>query len=203
MARLALVSSILENVSVYRLWQATHAEQKLAPLRRHNDVRSARRVLDVGCGPGINTKLFRHAEYLGVDWNEAYIRYARRRYRREFVVVDVRTFEPQSGEKFDFIFVNSFFHHIDTANTRTILKRLEGLLTPDGHVHVVDLVLPDRPSVARALARWDRGEFPRPLAEWRQLFTEAFDPVVFEPFPIRVFGVTCWAKVYFKGRRKT
>jgi SAM-dependent methyltransferase len=202
MARLAVVSSLLENVTVYRLWQATHAAQKLVPLRRHNDLGAARRVLDVGCGPGINTSLFEHADYVGLDWNEEYIAFARRRYGREFVATDIRTYEPDQNQKFDFIFVNSFFHHIDTPGTRTILRRLHDLLSPDGHIHVVDLVLPDRPSPARVLARWDRGEFPRPLELWRELFTEVFEAVVFEPFPIRLLGVTCWSKVYFKGRRK-
>lgn len=203
MARLRLVSRLMENVTVYRLWQATHAEQKLAPLRRHNDLRSARRVLDVGCGPGINTRLFPHAEYLGIDWNDDYIAYARRRYAREFLTEDVCRYHSRPGEAFDFVFVNSFFHHVDLENTRRILRRLHDLLTPDGHIHIIDLVLPESPGLPRFLARWDRGEFPRKVGEWRAIFEEVFDPVVFEPFSIRLGGVNCWSKVYFKGKRRS
>ena len=46
-----------------------------------NDVASVRRVLDVGCGPGTNTRYFEHADYLGLDINRGYIESARRRFK--------------------------------------------------------------------------------------------------------------------------
>ena len=93
-------------------------------------------------------------------------------------------------------------HHIDTANTERILAHLATLLSEDGHVHVLDLVLPPRPSIARFLARADRGDYPRPLEEWRDLFTRAFEPVVFEPYSLGVAGATLWSMIYFKGRAR-
>ena len=180
---------LMEHTLAYRVWQAPFAEKKLAPLYAHTDVARARRVLDVGCGPGTNTAHFLHAGYLGIDFNPAYIESARRRHGREFVVADL-------------ILANSLFHHIDTASTRKILAHLATLLSDDGHVHVLDLVLPERPSVSRFLARADRGEYPRPLAEWRELFTEAFEPVVVEPYPLGAAGVTLWNMIYFKGRAR-
>jgi hypothetical protein len=69
-------------------------------------------------------------------------------------------------------------------------------------VHILDLVLPARPSVSRLLARADRGAYPRPLDQWRELFTTSFEPVVFEPYPLGAGGVTLWNMVYFKGRAR-
>jgi trans-aconitate methyltransferase len=192
----------MEFTPAYRLWQAPFAERKLAPLWAHNDVVRARRVLDVGCGPGTNTHHFTRADYLGLDFNPAYIESARRRHGREFVVADVTKYEVQRDQRFDLILANSLFHHIDTANTRRILAHLATLLSDDGHVHVFDLVLPPRPSLARVLARLDRGEFPRPLEEWHALFTEVFEQVVFEPYPLGAAGATLWNMVYFKGRAR-
>lgn len=197
-----LHARVMENTLAYRVWQAPFAEQKLAPLFAHNDMSRVRRVLDVGCGPGTNTQHFAKADYLGIDFNPAYIESARRRHGREFVVADVTKYEVSRDERFDLILANSLFHHIDTASTARILAHLSTLLSDDGHVHVLDLVLPPRPSVSRFLARADRGEHPRPLEEWRTLFTDAFEPVVFEPYPLGVGGVTLWNMVYFKGRAR-
>ena len=104
--------------------------------------------------------------------------------------------------RFDFILINSFLHHVDTPSTRGLLSQLGALLTEDGHVHILDLVLPARPSVPRLLARLDRGEFARPLEAWKQMFTETFATEVFEPYALTGLGATLWEMVYFKGRAK-
>lgn len=191
---------VMENTLAYRLWQAPFAERKLVPLFAHNDVSKARRVLDVGCGPGTNTRHFASAEYLGIDYNPAYIESARKRHGREFVVADVTKYDVPADQRFDFILANSLFHHLDDADTRRILAHLATLLTDDGHVHILDLVLPSRPSISRLLARADRGDYPRPLARWGEIFSESFQPVVFEPYPLGAAGLTLWSMVYFKGR---
>ena len=193
---------VMEHTLAYRVWQAPFAERKLAPLLAHNDIPRVRRVLDVGCGPGTNTAHFAHADYLGIDFNPAYIQSARQRHGREFIVADVTTYEVTPERRFDLILANSLFHHIDSANTERILAHLATLLSDDGHIHVLDLVLPPRPSISRFLARADRGDYPRPLEEWRDLFTRAFEPVVFEPYALGVAGATLWSMIYFKGQAR-
>src|SRR5438477_4210429 len=69
-AALSVLSAIMESAPVYRIWQAPYARQKLALVRRHNDLRRALRVLDVGCGPGTNTPAFTHARYEGTRSEE-------------------------------------------------------------------------------------------------------------------------------------
>jgi SAM-dependent methyltransferase len=197
-----LHAKLMDHTLAYRAWQAPFAERKLAPLFAHNDVARTRRVLDVGCGPGTNTHHFAGMDYLGIDFNAAYIESARQRHGREFLVADVTRYEVPGDRRFDLILANSLFHHIDTTNTRRILAHLATLLSDDGHVHVFDLVLPARPSVSRLLARADRGDFPRSIEEWWDLFTETLEPVVFRPYPLGVGGVTLWNMVYFKGRAR-
>jgi SAM-dependent methyltransferase len=194
---------LMENALAYRVWQTPFAEKKLAPLYAHNDPARSRRVLDVGCGPGTNTAHFASADYLGIDINPAYIESARRRHGREFVVADVTKYNVVPEQRFDLILANSLFHHIDSASTRRILAHLATLLSDDGYVHIFDLVLPARASISRFLARADRGEYPRPLDEWHDLFTSAFEPVVFEPYPLGAAGITLWNMIYFKGRARS
>lgn len=202
MAMLKSLAGAMGRPAVYRLWQSPFAEAKLAPLSRHNDLARVRSVLDVGCGPGINTRHFAHTRYRGIDINARYIEYARSRYRRDFITADVCTYCAPEDERYDFILLNSLLHHIDTKNTLRLLRQLHGLLSPDGHVHILDLVLPERASVSRYLARSDRGEFPRPLEDWRRIFGDAFETVLFEPYSLGLCGVTLWNMVYFKGKAK-
>ena len=203
-AAMRLTDWLLERPLVYRTWQKPFVEQKLAPILRSSDFTRARRVLDVGCGPGTNTSHFGNADYVGIDINPSYIASARRRYSRRFVVADVTSYSATAEGAFDFILVNSLLHHVATPGVRRLLSHLATLLSDDGHVHIVDLVLPpERFSIPRALARADRGDYPRPLAEWRQLFGEAFEIVDFEAFPLVAGGVTLWNLVYCKGRVRT
>ncbi len=195
-----LAASALERTWVYRAWQAPFANQKFAPLLAHTPLTGVRRVLDVACGPGTNTKFFADTDYLGIDFNERYIQDARRRFGRNFVVADVRSYVAAPEDRFDFILVNSFLHHLNTNDVMGILTHLKSLLTEDGYIHMLELVLPPKPSIARQLARWDRGKFARPLNEWREIFENLFEPVVFEPYPLTGLGATLWNMVYFKGR---
>ena len=190
---------IMEHTLAYRLWQRPFQEQKFAPIARHNDLARASSVLDVGCGPGTNASFFKHTNYLGVDINEGYIAYARERYKMRFLAADVSRWSMDGLGRFDFVFVNSFFHHVPDDDAATILARLHRIVASGGHLHVLDLVLPRAPSAARLLARWDRGDYPRPLERWRQLLGEWFEPVVFEPFAVTGFGLPLWHLVYFKG----
>ena len=197
-----LLSGVMDQVTAYRLWQAPFAEKKMAPVRQYNDLSNARKVLDVGCGPGTNTRSFEQAEYLGLDWSPSYIDYASRRFGRKFIVADVCSYDPPPGVLYDFILVNSFLHHIDDDNSLRILSKLKDLLTKDGHVHILDLLMPENAGVARLLAQWDRGDFARPVERWKDLFSVHFETVVIEPFPLTAFGISLWHMVYFKGRAR-
>jgi len=159
-----------------------------------------RRVLDIGCGPGTNAKHFTETEYLGIDINEHYIADARKRYRREFVACDVRTYSPPREARFDFVLVNSFLHHLNSDEVHSILTHINTMLTDDGHVHILELVLPDSPSIPRLLARWDRGKFARSQQDWSTTFSKLFEPVVFEPYRLTGAGATLWNMLYFKGK---
>jgi SAM-dependent methyltransferase len=194
-----LTDTLLEQSSVYRLWQAPFATRKFAPVLAHNNVSRINRVLDVGCGPGTNSRQFTHAKYLGIDINPAYVESARRRFRREFVVADARTYRADPEGRFDFILVNSFLHHIATADVVELLSNLRSFLTDDGSIHVLEPVMPSGWPLARLLAYADRGKFVRPLQEWKAILTGVFHPIVLEPYSLKGAGITLWNMIYFKG----
>jgi SAM-dependent methyltransferase len=197
-----IAEALLEQTQVYRLWQAPFAADKLRPVLRQDDLRRARRVLDVGCGPGTNTAHFQDADYVGIDINPRYVAWARRRHGREFLVADIRTYVFPEGQKFDFVLVNSFLHHVDAEEARRILEAVSRTLAPGGTAHILDLVLPERRSLARWLARHDRGRFARRLEDWRGLFGSIFEVTLLQPYTLSLLGVPLWNMVYCRGQAR-
>ena len=196
------VVKLLERPRVYLAWQRPFVASKLGPVWQHNDRSRIRRVLDVGCGPGTNSAEFAGLEYLGVDVNPAYIAHARRRHGEAFAVADVQS-EPIPGRgTYDFVLVNSLLHHLEDEAVSSLLAGLHEYVSPDGHIHVIDLVLPELRGLPRMLARADRGRHARGIPGWRALLSEHFREVVFEPFAVPSRGPMLWSMVYFKGRPK-
>jgi SAM-dependent methyltransferase len=192
--------SLLEHPAVYAAWQAPFAAQKFAPVEKWLRGRTIRRVLDVGCGAGTNAERFKDVDYVGIDINERYLQAARARFRGHFLHADLTSADLSSLGTFDMILANSFLHHVTDADVERILAQLLRLLAPDGTIHILDLVLPDRRSLAWVMARLDRGGYARPVERWRALFGAAFEPILFEPY---FLGGRLWSMVYFQGRRKS
>jgi SAM-dependent methyltransferase len=191
---------LLEHPAVYSAWQAPFAARKFAPVERwlrHNPVQ---RVLDVGCGAGTNAAHFTDTDYVGIDLNEEYLHAARARFPGQFVQANLITADLTSLGTFDMILANSFLHHVSDDAAERILAQLSRLLAAHGTIHILDLVLPPRKSLAWMMARLDRGEFARPIEQWRTLFETAFSSIHFQPY---FFGGRLWSMVYFQGRRKT
>jgi SAM-dependent methyltransferase len=194
------VVKLLARPRVYLAWQRPFVATKLGPVWTHNERANIRRVLDVGCGPGTNSAEFAGLDYLGVDINPAYIAHARRKHRGAFDVADVRTGSIPGQGTYDFVLLNSLLHHLDDDAASSLLSDVRRYVSADGHIHVIDLVLPERSGMPRLLALADRGGHPRSLAAWRALLSEHYDEVVFEPFAVPSRGPMLWSMVYFKGR---
>ena len=108
----------------------------------------------------------------------------------------------QDEGTYDFVLVNSLLHHLDDDSVSSLLADLRRYVSDDGHIHVIDLELPEQRGIPRALALGDRGDYPRSLQAWRALLSEHFDANVFERFPVPARGPMLWSMVYFKGRPK-
>jgi SAM-dependent methyltransferase len=193
------VKQLLDLSWVYRAWQAPFVAQKLVPLRRRHPGLPFRRVLDVGCGPGINAPAFAHTDYLGVDLDAGYIADARKRFGDHFMVGDAADLKLSADRKFDCIFVNSLLHHLTDEQVARLLTSVRALLAPGGTLFVVDLYVPAA-GLPRRLALADRGQFPRALPHLRSLITHAFCLDAEELFRLRIGPLTLWTMVYYEAR---
>lgn len=191
---------LLDHPACYSAWQAPFAQQKIAPFLNANDVAQISRILEIGCGPGTNATLFNHADYIGIDLNRRYIDSANSKYDGTFIHGDATTFELDSSESFDAVLINSLLHHLDDEAVDATLLRAAKALCPGGHFHCCDLVLPKHRSVARWLARLDRGDYPRDLARWDSMLSGHFQTELFQPYSVGFCGLTCWQMFYFRGR---
>jgi SAM-dependent methyltransferase len=194
----------LDTAGLYLAWQAPFVKQKMAPLVRRHPGLPFRRVLDVGCGPGVNAGAFAHTEYLGVDLDPGYVATARARHGDRFMEGDAGDLQLSDAQPFDCILINSLLHHLDDAQVRSLLQSALKVLSPDGTIYVMDLHLPDGTSLPRALALADRGKFARPLRRLRALLAEQCTIQVEEEFTLHLGPLTMWRMVYFeldRGRR--
>lgn len=194
-----MIDQILSHPAVYRAWQAPFVKQKLAPFLANSSIGPDDRVIDIGCGPGTNAGVFEPKGYVGADLSPEYVDSARDRFpQHQFEVWDITKPGPDLGT-FDVALVNSVFHHLSDAETVTVLSALPSFLRGGAQIHIIDLVLPPDRSLARTLAKLDRGEFPRSLDQWRTLFGGLMNVKILEPFRVGLFGSRMWDMVYVQG----
>lgn len=192
---------LLDHPAIYAAWQAPFVRQKVAPFLRHNRIDLIRRVLDVGCGPGTNARLFAAADYLGVDIDPGYVARAVERFGPRFRVGDAAALDFTDGVQFDCLFINSLTHHLDDGALDALLSRTD-LLADDGQLHLIDLHLPER-GIPRWLALADRGQHPRPLPDLRAAIGRHWAVECEETFHLKMLGIRMWAMVYFRARPRS
>lgn len=190
---------LLDHPTVYNLWQGPFAAQKLVPLRARLGDGPYGRVLDVACGPATHTAHFFAPGYHGIDLNPHYIAGATRRFGPHFEVADATTYRGTPGTRYDLILINSFLHHLDDAQVRTVLDHLRTLLAPGGTIQILELVRPQRGLFPRLLAALDRGKFARSLDAWRDLIGASLRITHSEPYALGAPGLDLWAMYYLEG----
>jgi SAM-dependent methyltransferase len=193
------LAGLVANPLVYRLWQAPFASQKLVPVLGDLNWTCARRVLDVGCGPGTNAALFANRDYRGVDADPRYVEFARERYGDKFLLGNAVDYPWETLGTFDVVLVNSLLHHLDDEAVLSLLHNLRKALAPEGVLHICDLLLPARGGIPRGLALLDRGKHPRTFDHWMGLFSTSFRTVAALSYPLTLCGISFFEMVYFRG----
>ena len=119
--------------------------------------------LDVGCGIGGYRSLFPN-NYTGIDINQSYIDYAKHTYPGDFFVMDCTNLKfPDST--FDHVVTVATSHHLNPQDLILMLSEALRVLKDDGHLHIIDAVLP-RSKFSWGKILWfklDRGGHPRTL----------------------------------------
>ena len=138
-------SYLMENSEeIYRLEQKTDSNS-LQKQAIWAGLKPGMRVLDVGCGSGITTKMLKalvgsKGDVVGIDASAQRIAYATKNYSDNgvtFIQKDIYSDMNCLG-KFDFIWVRFFLeYHANSA--QNIIKFLVNLLSPNGILCLLDL----------------------------------------------------------------
>jgi SAM-dependent methyltransferase len=168
--------------------------RRIALMRRWRILDGDPSILDIGCGIGQYAGVTR-GDYLGVDLNDRYLDWARRRRggsSRAFRSVDVRELAAE-GRRFDLVLMVDFLHHLADDACIDVLESARALA--GSHVVSFEPVTVQ----PRALGRWivenDRGDHVRSLSRLEELLGRAgLDPSRNEALqlgPINTRAILC------------
>jgi len=121
-----------------------HAVQRIRRMLPLFELNGHQRVADFGCGNGVLSELIRDrvAEYVGVDFSDAFVREARRRkaehrirnarYHRG----DIVAFCAEHQDRFDAAFALDFVEHLYDDQLLRIGRAIHGALKADGLLYL-------------------------------------------------------------------
>ena len=130
------------NPALY-LHFADERTRPAAELLARVPLQQARRVVDLGCGPGNSTALllerFADAQITGVDRSPAMLEQARQHLpQAEFLQADITHWQPDADARPDLIFANATLHWLGAH--QILIPRLFSQLAPGG---VLAIQMPD------------------------------------------------------------
>ncbi|MBU0605763.1 MAG: class I SAM-dependent methyltransferase [Candidatus Omnitrophica bacterium] len=169
-----MIRNLLKEPLLYRLSQAllTPEAQKTIIKKISDilkDVPSARRLLDVGCGPSsFLWSLGLHP--VGLDISEAYLQEYKN--RKETAVTALADNLPFANGSFDGVWSFGLFHHLPDEAAHRCIGEMLRVCCPGGYIVIFDGVLPEKAwlrPMAWAIRRLDRGQFMRRQTNFERL----------------------------------
>jgi SAM-dependent methyltransferase len=162
---LARLRQTLDNVGLYiALQKGIGADRIRYRCLDEAKLKPGDRVLDVGCGPAYYFDWLPEVEYVGFDTSERYVAYARRRYgERGDFRCEILTAEHLSKlGQFDAVLLLGLLHHLDDADSASLLDLSARALAPGGRVVSCDTTVHEgQRRVSRWMSENDRGGYVR------------------------------------------
>jgi SAM-dependent methyltransferase len=135
------------------------------------------RILDIGCGPAPDRDLMGNVKWVGLELEEKYVRYVKRRLRAEDRIIHggVDALSELSLENFDIVLLSGVLHHLTDAEVVAVLGDCLRVLGPSGSVITIDPVrTPSASWLETFLIDSDRGKFIRKLEAYDSLIPKDF-----------------------------
>lgn len=175
------LKSILQYPAIFSLFQKLIGAHRIKLLITQNTkLKPGFKVLDIGCGFGNLLELLpKNINYMGIDINQNYINYAKKRYRSRgrFICADVTKLRL-GQENFDVIYISSLFHHLSNIEVKKLLESLLPTIKKETIVVSADGVyLKNQSVLSRFTLSQDRGKYIRTKEGYLDLTEKYFSSI--------------------------
>lgn len=134
-----------------------------------------KKVLDLGCGSGSLSPLFRKSSYIGIDMDKKLIDYAKLKHPGyKFTVSDATSFNL--NKKFDLIFIVGVLHHLEDSDVKKTLACMRRQLKDFGKIIIIEAIPPISKInlIGGFLRSIDKGKYVRHTEKYRKFIAKQF-----------------------------
>lgn len=169
-----MLNYLLSKVWFYNIVQLLLAKKSHEDIHKYLSsqglLSTKKKILDIGCGPGDQSKYFIN-NYTGVDISSNYISRAKKKYpQHRFFRLDATIFKL--NESFDNALSIGLYHHLCDSDTIKSIKNVLTHLNKNGHFYIVDAIYPEKPYkniLGFIIRKMDRGKYVRYLDNYIKL----------------------------------
>jgi len=140
------------------------------------------KILDIGCGTADILLHLPSVEYVGLDLNEAYINYAKKRFGHKGIFlatkVDGKTINEFSLHDLDIVLATGLLHHLNDDEASRLFELASSALKPSGRLITLDgCYVKGQSWLARLILSKDRGKYVRTQDEYLSFASRFFEDV--------------------------
>lgn len=146
-----------------------------AIIRHEFNLASPKKVLDIGCGTGEFSTLYKNHDYTGIDISSRYIEFAKKHHKGKFAVMDATTLQFPD-QSFDYVLIMAILHHLSDQDVAKVLSEAKRVLKPGGKVLIMEDAKIDelRNWFVKLTQRFDLGDYIRVPSRYRELIQPYF-----------------------------
>lgn len=144
-------------------------------IKQELEIKKGEKLLDVGCGTGILSKMFSQGNYTGIDIDKKLIEFCKNAYNNNFLVMSVENLRFPLNT-FDKIIIIGVIHHLNDRIAKKAFLEIKKVLKKNGQILLIEAIPPISKFniFGKVLREHDKGEFVRKPHEYEKLFTSQF-----------------------------
>jgi len=140
------------------------------------------RILDIGCGTAVILSYLPVVEYVGLDMNQAYINYAKKRFSNKGTFLTGRICKEMISEfslhDFDNVLATGVLHHLSDNEAMQLFEVASSALKPGGRLITFDGgYVKGQSWLATLILSRDRGRYVRTRDEYLSLASRSFKDI--------------------------